>query len=64
MAKAMHKKRERVEHGRENSVVMKYGFHEGEFQWIIAVTRQINFQILSSGTGKLEEFSYLSSCTK
>ena len=34
-------KRERVEEGRENNVVRKYGFYQNEFQWLIAVNRQI-----------------------
>ena len=51
-------KRERVEEGRENNVVRKYGFYQNEFQWLIAVNRQI-----SSAKREPEEFSYLSSCT-
>ena len=35
-------KRERVEEGRENNVVRKYGFYQNEFQWLIAVNRQIS----------------------
>ena len=35
-------KRERVEEGRENNVVRKYGFYQNEFQWLIAVYRQIS----------------------
>ena len=35
-------KRERVEEGRENNVVRKYGFYQNEFQWLIAVDRQIS----------------------
>ena len=34
-------KRERVEEGRENNVVRKHGFYQNEFQWLIAVNRQI-----------------------
>ena len=35
-------KRERVEEGRENNVVRKYGIYQNEFQWLIAVNRQIS----------------------
>ena len=35
-------KRERVEEGRGNNVVRKYGFYQNEFQWLIAVNRQIS----------------------
>ena len=35
-------KRERVEEGTENNVVRKYGFYQNEFQWLIAVDRQIS----------------------
>ena len=35
-------KRERVEEGRENNVVRKYGFYQNEFQWLTAVNRQIS----------------------
>ena len=37
-------KRERVEEGRENNLVKKYGFYQNEFQWLIAVifNRQIS----------------------
>ena len=35
-------KRERVEEGRENNVVRKYGFYQNEFQWLIAVNRHIS----------------------
>ena len=35
-------KRERVEEGRENNVVRKYGFYQNEFQRLIAVNRQIS----------------------
>ena len=35
-------KRERVEEGRKNNVVRKYGLYQNEFQWQIAVNRQIS----------------------
>ena len=59
-------KRERVEEGRENNVVRKYGFYQNEFQWLIAVNRQISkhYRVRRESQRNFHTSAYLSSCMR